>query len=283
VPLRSVPCRATDRRGSSPPEVPRIGFSIACTAPGLSAPTSSASSPNRAPSASRLAPAMISTPGHRASRRRRSGALPAWSLFARRLPGWSSERASQEGPRVCRLAVEGDGFEPSVPLHILTVSGPPLVGSVTVPFAKTDITLSRPGTERSKPASAAECTRQSPGGFPLARYRRRRGSDLRPSAYGTSRARWCAPATITARVLRSRLQNHVEGRLRRAPDALEAARADNLAKPCLAGLRTERRTDLLRQRGRHADHRRTRIIKSADRVPSGSTPHNALTTDPPAQ
>jgi hypothetical protein len=25
------------------------------------------------------------------------------------------------------------------------------------------------------------------------------------------------------------------GRLRRAPDALEAARADNLAKPCLAG------------------------------------------------
>jgi len=41
-------------------------------------------------------------------------------------------------------------------------------------------------------------------------------------------------------------QNHVEGRLRRAPDALEAARADNLAKPCLASLRAERRTDLLR-------------------------------------
>jgi hypothetical protein len=49
-----------------------------------------------------------------------------------------------------------------------------------------------------------------------------------------------------AGVLRSRLQNHVEGRLRRAPDALEAARADNLAKPCLASLRAERRTDLLR-------------------------------------
>ena len=29
----------------------------------------------------RLAPAMISTPGHRASRRRQRGALPAWSLF----------------------------------------------------------------------------------------------------------------------------------------------------------------------------------------------------------
>ncbi len=31
----------------------------------------------------RLAPAMISTPGHRASRRRQRGALPAWSLFGR--------------------------------------------------------------------------------------------------------------------------------------------------------------------------------------------------------
>src|SRR5712672_1217542 len=80
-------------------------------------------------------------------------------------------------------------------------------------------------------ASAAECPGNRTGGFPLARYRRRRGwVDLRPSAYGTPRAKWCAPATITARVLRSRLQNHVEGRLRRAPDALEAARADNLAK-----------------------------------------------------
>jgi hypothetical protein len=68
---------------------------------------------------------------------------------------------------------------------------------VTVPFAKTEITLSRPGTERSKPASAAECTGQPPGGFPLARYRRRRGwGDLRPSAYGTPRAMWCSPATI---------------------------------------------------------------------------------------
>jgi hypothetical protein len=54
--------------------------------------------------------------------------------------------------------------------------------------------------------------------------------------------------------------------LRRAPDALEAARADNLAKPCLAGLRAERRTDLLQQRGRHSDHHRTRVIKSADQV-----------------
>jgi hypothetical protein len=30
----------------------------------------------------RLAPAMISTPGHRASRRRQRGAVPAWSLSA---------------------------------------------------------------------------------------------------------------------------------------------------------------------------------------------------------
>ena len=43
--------------------------------------------------------------------------------------------------------------------------GPPLVGSVTVPFAKMEITLSRPGTERSKPASAAECTGQTAWGL----------------------------------------------------------------------------------------------------------------------
>jgi hypothetical protein len=37
----------------------------------------------------RLAPAMISTPGHWASRRRQCGALPAWSLFgsSRPVPG----------------------------------------------------------------------------------------------------------------------------------------------------------------------------------------------------
>ena len=38
--------------------------------------------------------------------------------------------------------LEEDGFERSVPLHMLTISGPPLVGSVTVPFAKAEITLS---------------------------------------------------------------------------------------------------------------------------------------------
>jgi hypothetical protein len=31
--------------------------------------------------------------------------------------------------------LEGTGFEPSVPLYILTVSDPLLVGPVTVPFA----------------------------------------------------------------------------------------------------------------------------------------------------
>jgi hypothetical protein len=34
----------------------------------------------------RLAPAMISTPGHRASRRRQCGGLPAWSLFGSSQP-----------------------------------------------------------------------------------------------------------------------------------------------------------------------------------------------------
>jgi hypothetical protein len=71
--------------------------------------------------------------------------------------------------------LEGYGFEPSVPLHILTVSGPSLVGSVTVPFAKTEITLSRPGTERSSPLPPPSVPGNRQGGFRLARYRCRRG------------------------------------------------------------------------------------------------------------
>src|ERR1700731_1731741 len=59
---------------------------------------------------------------------------------------------------------------------------------------------------------------------------------LHPSAYGHAAGEVVRARAITATVLRSRLQNHVEGRLRRAPDALEAARPDYLANPCLAGL-----------------------------------------------
>src|SRR6202040_2792404 len=99
----------------------------------------------------------------------------------------------------------------------------------------TEITRWRPGTKRSTAASAAEYT--GPPRLGALRWRVTRGgviSTHRPM--GTPRARRCARA-ITAMVLRSRLQNHVEGRLRRAPDALEAARPDYLANPCLAGLR----------------------------------------------
>jgi hypothetical protein len=64
--------------------------------------------------------------------------------------------------------------------------------------------------------------------------------DLHPSAYGHAAGQVVRARAITAMVLRSRLQNPVEGRLRRAPDALEAARPDYLANPCLAGLRRAR-------------------------------------------
>ena len=70
--------------------------------------------------------------------------------------------------------------------------GPLLVGPVTVPFAKREITRSRPGTKRSTPASAAEYTGPPPGGSRLARYRGGVISTHRPM--GTPRARWCAPA-----------------------------------------------------------------------------------------
>src|SRR6202030_2846513 len=55
-------------------------------------------------------------------------------------------------------------------------------------------------------------------------------------AYGHAAGEVVCARAIPAMVLRSRLQNPVEGRLRRTPDALEAARPDYLANPCLAGL-----------------------------------------------
>ena len=61
-------------------------------------------------------------------------------------------------------------------------------------------------------------------------------------------------------------QNHVERRLRRAAEAGEAAAGDDLAEPRLAGLRAERRSGLLRERGRHANHRGGRVVQAADRV-----------------
>jgi hypothetical protein len=81
--------------------------------------------------------------------------------------------------------LEGDGFEPSVPLYILTVSDP-LLGPRDGPVRQTEITRSRPGTKRSTPASAAEYTGPPPGGSPLARYRGGVISTHRPM--GTPRA-----------------------------------------------------------------------------------------------
>ena len=57
----------------------------------------------------RLAPAMISTPGHRASRRRQREALPAWcnvigeQLQAARVPAKRSVFSDAEAPLVSRL------------------------------------------------------------------------------------------------------------------------------------------------------------------------------------
>ena len=98
--------------------------------------------------------------------------------------------------------------------------GPPSCRPRDGPVRQTEITRWRPGTKRSTPASAAEYTATawglSAGALPGWR-------DLHPSAYGHAAGEVVRARAITAMVLRSRLQNHVEGRLRRAPDALEAA------------------------------------------------------------
>jgi hypothetical protein len=104
--------------------------------------------------------------------------------------GWRSPTKasrSTDGTRRPKLRfardspLEGDGFEPSVPLYILTVSDPLLVGPVTVPFAKrkSPIRDRIPSVRRLLPPPSI--TGPPPGGSPLARYRGGVISTHRPS------------------------------------------------------------------------------------------------------
>ena len=153
--------------------------------------------------------------------------------------------------------LEEAGFEPSVPLYILTVSDPLLVGPVTVPFAKRKSPVGDrvPSVRRLLPPPSIP---PPPGGSPLARYRGGVISTHRPM--GTPRARWCAPARsppwFYGRACKTMLKGVSVARLTLwKPPAPITSRTR--ASPACAG----RRTDLLRQRGRHADHHRTRVIK----------------------
>ena len=72
--------------------------------------------------------------------------------------------------------VEEAGFEPSVPLYILTVSEPLLVGPVTVPFAKRKSSVGD-----RVPSVRRLLLRHRLGAL---RWRVTGGRDLHPSAYG---------------------------------------------------------------------------------------------------
>ena len=137
--------------------------------------------------------------------------------------------------------------------------GPPSCRPRDGPVRQTEITRWRPGTKRSTPASAAEYTGPPPGGSPLAGYR---GGVISPThrPMGTPRARWCAPARsppwFYGRACKTLLKVVSVARLTLwKPPAPITSRTR--ASPACAG----RRTDLLRQRGRQADHHRTRVIK----------------------
>ena len=62
------------------------------------------------------------------------------------------------------------------------------------------------------------------------------------------------------------LEDEVERRLRRAAEAREPARRDDVADPRLARLSAEREPDLLRQRGGRAEERREAVVGAPDRV-----------------
>src|SRR6266436_3924345 len=67
-------------------------------------------------------------------------------------------------------------------------------------------------------------------------------------------------------LLGSCFEDHVERRLSGTSDSAEPACSNDLAKLGLAGLRAQCGTDFLRQRGRHASHRRAGVKDTADRV-----------------
>src|SRR5581483_4831472 len=73
-------------------------------------------------------------------------------------------------------------------------------------------------------------------------------------------------AAASNRLLGPRLEHHVEGTLGRPSDLTEAALLQDLGKLRLASLRAEGLADLLRERGRHADHGRCVVVEPADRV-----------------
>ena len=62
-----------------------------------------------------------------------------------------------------------------------------------------------------------------------------------------------------------RLQHQIERRLRGAAETRQTALPRDLAQPRFAGLRAERKADLLRHRGRRADHGRCRIEQASHR------------------
>ena len=104
--------------------------------------------------------------------------------------------------------MEEAGFEPSVPLYILTVSDPLLVGPVTVPFAK------RKSPVRDRVQAFDACFRRRvyrATAWGLSARALPGWRDLDPSAYGHAAGEVVRARAITAMVLRSRLQNHVEG------------------------------------------------------------------------
>src|SRR5689334_6607933 len=80
-----------------------------------------------------------------------------------------------------------------------------------------------------------------------------------------SLSRWQTSARRRV-VSEPRLEYHIEWRICGPPDRGEAAGGDDLAQLCLAGLSAERNADLLRQRGRNADHCGCSIVQTADRV-----------------
>ena len=76
--------------------------------------------------------------------------------------------------------LEEDGFEPSVPLYILTVSEPLLVGPVTVPFAKRKSSVG----DRVPNVRRLLLPPSIPGHrLGALRWRVTGGRDLHPSAY----------------------------------------------------------------------------------------------------
>src|SRR5262249_45765914 len=94
------------------------------------------------------------------------------------------------------------------------------------------------------------------------RWTRSRGGTWGPGGSSTR----LADLTFVSGASGARLEDHVRGRLRHAPNPPEARVGQDLAQPCLSRLGAQREAHLLAERRGCAEQRRRAVVEASDRI-----------------